>query len=290
MTTHPQASELRIYRRRRCSFGRLWRMGDLILVRALSRALACVFLFAVIGYGLVRGEHLDSIDSPDHSLLGRIAPIFGYSAQTIRISGLERRTPEAVLAAIGIQPGSPLFGFDSEQARNLLQNIDWVEKAGVRLVFPNTLEIEVTEREPFAIWQREGRYYVIDRTGVAMGADVKSFAGILPLVSGAGAQLAAYDLFNQLASHRELAAKVKAAARVGSRRWNLYFANNVAVALPEEGVEVALEWIERADREHGLLSKGIVSVDLRLPDRAVITPQRAAKTDPSGSDLKVSER
>jgi len=281
--THEQASELRIYRRRRRPLGRLWRLGDLIIVRALSRTLACGFLIAVIGYGLVRGEHLDSIDSPDHSLLGRIAPIFGHSAQTIRISGLERRTPEAVLAAIGIEPGSPLFGFDAEQARNLLQNIDWVEKAGIRLVFPNTLEIEVTEREPFAIWQREGRYYVIDRTGVAMGADVKNYAGILPLVTGAGAQLAAYDLFNQLASHRKLAAKVKAAARVGGRRWNLYFANNVTVALPEEGVDAALEWIERADREHGLLSKGIVGVDLRLQGRAVITPQGTA-------NLKVSER
>jgi cell division protein FtsQ len=281
--THEQASELRIYRRRRRPLGRLWRLGDLIIVRALSRTLACGFLIAVIGYGLFRGEHLDSIDSPDHSLLGRIAPIFGHSAQTIRISGLERRTPEAVLAAIGIEPGSPLFGFDAEQARNLLQNIDWVEKAGIRLVFPNTLEIEVTEREPFAIWQREGRYYVIDRTGVAMGADVKNYAGILSLVTGAGAQLAAYDLFNQLASHRELAAKVKAAARVGGRRWNLYFANNVTVALPEEGVDAALEWIERADREHGLLSKGIVGVDLRLQGRAVITPQGTA-------NLKVSER
>jgi cell division protein FtsQ len=281
--TEDQASELRIYRRRRRPLGRLWRLGDLIVVRASSRIFALGFLIAVIGYGLVRGEHLDSIDSPDHSVLGRIAPIFGYSAQTIRISGLERRAPETVLAAIGIEPGSPLFAFDAEQARNLLQNIDWVEKAAIRLVFPNTLEIEITEREPFAIWQREGRYYVIDRTGVAMGADVKKYVGILPLVTGAGAQLAAYDLFNQLASHRELAAKVKAAARVGSRRWNLYFANNVAVALPEEGVEMALEWIERADRDHDLLSRGIVSVDLRLPGRAVITPQAT-------ENLKVSAR
>jgi cell division protein FtsQ len=281
--THEQASELRIFRRRRRALGRLWRLGDHMLVRALSRISALGFLIAVIGYGLARGEHLDSIDTPDHSLLGRIAPILGYSAQTIRISGLERRTPETVLAAMGLEPGSPLFGFDAEQARNLLQNIDWVEKAAIRLVFPNTLEIEITEREPFAIWQRDGRYFVIDRTGVAMGADVKKYSGILPLVTGAGAQLAAYDLFNQLASHRELGAKVKAAARVGSRRWNLYFANNVAVALPEERVDVALEWIERADRDYRLLSRGIVSVDLRLPGRAVITPQGT-------ENLKVSAR
>jgi hypothetical protein len=48
-------------------------------------------------------------------------------------------------------------------------------------------------------------------------------------------------------------------------------------------VEAALEWIERADREHGLLSKGIVGVDLRLRGRAVITPQGTAS-------LKVSVR
>jgi cell division protein FtsQ len=290
MTALKQASELRVYHRRRRPLGRLWRLGDHIVVRGLARGLACAFLFCAVAFGLIRGEHLDSIDSPDHSALGRIAPIFGYSAQTIRISGLERRAPEAVLAALGIEPGSPLFGFDAERARKLLENIDWVEKASLRLVFPNTLEIEVTEREPFAIWQREGRYYVIDRTGVAMGADVRNFVGILPLVSGAGAQLAAYDLFNQLASHRELAPKVKAAARVGGRRWSLYFANNVEVALPEEGMEEALQWIERMDREQGLLSKGIVKVDLRLPDRAVITPQTPVGADAEGGDLKVSER
>ena len=34
----------------------------------------------------------------------------------------------------------------------------------------------------------------------------------------------------------------------------------------------ALAWIERLDREQGLLRRGIVSVDLRIGDRAVIVP------------------
>lgn len=283
-----QAVGPRIYRRKRRYGARLWYWGESLAVRALTRAAGCLFLFSAIGYGLVQGGHLEVSGSQKHSLMGRIAPIFGYSAQTIRIAGLKRQSPQKVLAALGIEPGSPLLGFDGDTARKLLENIDWVEQANVRTVFPNKLEIDVVEREPFAIWQSDGRYYVIDRTGAAMSLDASAYAGALPLVSGQGAQTAAYELFNQLESHSGLREKVKAAARVGGRRWTLYVGNNVKVALPEDKMENALSWIERADQEYGLLSKGIVSVDLRLEDRAVILPQ--AGEDQVGNTLKLSER
>lgn len=283
-------AETRVYRRKRRYSAKLWVWGDLLAVRALSRAFGCLFLLTTIGYGLVRGDHLEAPGSQSHSLIGRLAPILGYSAQTIRIAGLKRQSPKKVLAALGIEPGSPLLDFDADVARKLLENIDWVEQANVRSVFPNKLEIDIVEREPFAIWQREGSYYVIDRKGVAMSSNASSYAGTLPLVSGQGAQLAVYELFNQLESHSRLRAKIKAAARIGNRRWTLYFANNVKVALPENNVEEALGWIEWADAEYGLLAKGVVSVDLRLSHRAAIMPQLQSGEDQGGETLKVSER
>ena len=283
-------AETRVYRRKRRYSSKLWYWGDSLAVRALSRAFGCLLLFSTIGYGLVQGEHLEVPGSQSQSLMGRLAPVLGYSAQTIRIAGLKRQSPQKVLAALGIEPGSPLFGFDVDIARKLLENIDWIERANVRSVFPNKLEIDIVEREPFAIWQREGSYYVIDRTGIAMSLDTSSYAGMLPLVSGHGAQLAVYELVNQLESHSGLRAKITAAARIGGRRWTLYFANNAKVALPEDKVDEALSWIEWADAEYGLLSKGIVSVDLRLSHRAVITPQIQPGEDQAGETLKVSER
>jgi cell division protein FtsQ len=283
-------AEARVYRRKRRYSSKLWYWGDSLVLRALSRAFGCLLLLSTIGYGLVQGEHLEAPGSQSQSLTGRLAPILGYSAQTIRIGGLKRQSPQRVLAALGIEPGSPLFGFDVDIARRLLENIDWIEQANVRSVFPNTLEIDIVEREPFAIWQRDGSYYVIDRAGIAMSLDISSYAGMLPLVTGHGAQLAVYELVNQLESHSGVRAKVTAAARIGGRRWTLYFANNVKVALPEDKVEEALSWIEWADAEYGLLSKGIVSVDLRLSHRAVITPQIQRGEDQAGETLKVSER
>lgn len=280
---------VRTYSRKRRLPTRLWHWGDRLAVRALARTFGCLFLLGTIGLGLVQGRHVEMANG-QQSMLSGIAPIFGYSAQRIRIGGLKRQTPEKVLAALGIQAGSPLFGFDEEMAQRLLQNIDWVQGAQVRRIFPNALEIDIVEREPFAIWQNGGRYYVIDRSGAAMSLDVKGFAGQLPLVTGKGAQEAAYELFNQLQPHSALLEKLKAAARVGDRRWTLYFANGVKAALPEKGVDEALSWIEAADAEHGLLSKGIASIDLRLEDRVAILPRESPATAAGNESVKLSRR
>ena len=210
-------------------------LGDRLLVRAVTRLSACAILAVAIGFGLERGGHLAAPGGEDQSIAGRVAAILGRSAQTIRIGGLIRQSPGTVLAALGIEPGSSLLGFDPEQARKRLENIDWVEKAEIKTVFPNRLEIELVEREPFAIWQRDGSYYVIDRTGTAMSMAPGALASRLPLVSGEGAQKAVFELVNQLASFSALGSKLQGAARVGGRRWNLYFPNNVKVTVAGDG-------------------------------------------------------
>lgn len=278
----------RVYHRRRRPLSTAFAIGNAVAVRVLARSLACMFLLGVIGYGLWRGDHLDAPGNETQSLLGAASAIVGHAAQTIRIAGLEHQSPEIVLAALGIAPGSTLVGFDAGVAKRLLENLDWVEEASVRVRFPNQLEIEVVERRPFAVWQRDGRYYVIDRSGAAMGLDPGPFVGRLPLVSGEGAQGAVFDLVNRLDVHSALKFKVVAAARVGQRRWTLYFASNLKVALPEEGIDEALAWLDRADAEEGLLGKGISSIDLRIQDRVVILP--AGLVQPADAKgLKVSE-
>ena len=261
----------RIYRRGRRSPHWL-RLGDRLAIRAAVRLSACAMLAAVIGFGLERGGHLEAPEGVNQTVAGRLAVILGRSAQTIRISGLKRQSPRTVLAALGIEPGSSLIGFDPGQARQRLENIDWVESAEVAIHFPNQLEIEIVEREPFAIWQRGGSYYVIDRTGTAMSMEPGPLAARLPLVSGEGAQKAAFELVNELASYPLLGSKLHGAARVGGRRWNLYFPNRAKVLLPETGMSRALGWIERLDREQGLLGRGVVSIDLRIEDRVVVVP------------------
>jgi cell division protein FtsQ len=256
--------------------------------RILGRVSALAFLAGTLTLGLYQGGHLDYEGSPWHRLPGKAASLVGFAADDVRISGLVHQAPEQILAAIGVTPGGSLIGFDAGHARRLLENLDWVSSARVTRAFPNQLEIAVVERQPFAIWQRAGSHYVIDRTGIAMSTLDPKRMGKLLLVTGEGAQGAAQELVNRLEAHPHLRSRVKAAARVGQRRWTLYLDSGATVALPEHGEDEAMGRIEALDRAERVLSKGITGVDLRAADRIVIG--LAAVPEPKKGKMRVSAK
>ena len=90
---------------------------------------------------------------------------WAWRREDITITGLEHHEPETLLAAIGVQPGGSLIGFDAGAGAPHPRSLDWIESAKVQRLFPNQLAVEVKEREPFAIWQRGEAYYVIDKIG-----------------------------------------------------------------------------------------------------------------------------
>ncbi len=244
--------------------------GNLTAVRIAARTGSVLFLAGALLLGLSHGGHLDQQDGPFRKVTGNLSGLIGYAAEDIRISGLVRQDAQAVLTTIGVQPGGSLIGFDAAQARRLLENVDWVASAKVMRLFPNQLEIAVVEREPFAVWQRNGRYYVIDESGAAISSLPPSHFGDLLLVTGEGAQKAAAGLVREIAAHPALKPRIKAAARAGQRRWNVVLDNGISIQLPESNLNEAFNEVERLDTTYGLLSKGITRIDLRIPGQTAI--------------------
>ena len=272
--------------RRRKARSRGWLgLGERLSVRIAARSLAVAFVGTTIGYGLVVGDHLGDNGAMPRHLMASVAGEFGYAARTVRISGLKHHTREAVLQAINVEPGGSLIGFDPLNARQLLENLDWVKSATVQLIYPNQLQVALVERVPFAIWQRDGLYYVIDATGSAISSlNPLNFPSLL-LVTGEGAQTSVKDLVNHLEARPPLQSRVRAAARVGDRRWNLYLANGTKVLLPEENIDRALARLVDAERRYGLDAKDVGRVDLRIDGQITLAP-----ITPAAPEIKVSRR
>jgi cell division protein FtsQ len=249
---------------------RLSKFGQSQAVRFFARTSAVLFLSATILHGAVRGGHFEDVNSPWRQISGKMASLFGLAADDIKISGLTHHDPQMLLTELGVTPGGSLVGFDAGLARLTLQNMDWVSAASVQRKFPNTLEIVVAEREPYAIWQQAGAYKLIDRDGVAMGGLELMAKSNLLLVTGEGANLAAQQLVNHLEATPELKAKVSAAAFVGKRRWTLYLQNGVKIALPVSGIAEALQQVNALDASQHILSKGITDLDLRIAGQMTV--------------------
>jgi len=210
----------------------------------------------------------------------------GLSVDQVLVAGRKEVTREQVLAALGVKSGEVIFNLDPQAARNRLIGLGWVKLATVERRLPNTVIVELQEREPLALWQREGRHHLIDRDGVVITQkDLGRFAA-LPVVIGPDAPEATATLIDMLKQQPTLFADVEAAVRVGGRRWNLRLKNGIDVNLPETQAGEAWGRLATLAREQRILERDVMAIDMRVPDHFVVrmTPPAAERRRNPGKD------
>jgi len=194
----------------------------------------------------------------------------GFKVADVLVEGRVRTPPGTLLQVLGVTRDAPILAFDPHAARRRLEALPWVRTVSVERRLPDLIYVRLSEREPIALWQDDGRLSVIDRDGAVIdGAAPEAFAQ-LPVLVGRDAPAHAAELLRMLAAAPDLGAKVVAAVRVHGRRWNLRFDNGIDVRLPEKQPTLAWTQLARIEREHGLLERDVTTIDLRLPDRLVV--------------------
>ncbi len=253
------------------------RPGRWKLLWRRKRKLVRPTLFAggllTVGLGFVGAVHALGRGPTFRERLGQVTAQFGLRVREVVIDG-RQKTPEPLLrAAIGVRSGEPILAFSAAEARSRIETINWVKSATVERRLPSTIVVQLNERRPFAIWQNQGKFALIDRDGnTVTDSDVAAFAGQLPLVVGSGAPHAAAALIDALATQPALQSRLTAAVRVGERRWNLRMNNGADVLLPEGAETLALARLASLQNAHALLDRPLETVDMRLPDRMVVHP------------------
>ncbi len=194
----------------------------------------------------------------------------GLTVQEVLLEGSHNTPPESVREALGIRHGDPILGFSPQDAKERLEMIAWIEHAHVERLLPGTIRIRIEERRPFAIWQRDGRFSVIDRDGKVVATDNVGAFGRLPLVVGPGADRAAAAMVDLLRTAPEVMERVHALVRVGDRRWNLRLRQGTDVLLPEGHDRAAIGRLAELHARQGLLDRPLAAIDLRQPDKLVL--------------------
>ncbi|HEX6959547.1 MAG TPA: cell division protein FtsQ/DivIB [Ferrovibrio sp.] len=225
------------------------------------------------------------------NLLGEAGAEVDLKVNDVNLTGRVNTPLKALVSAVGVERGDPILSLDLDAVRRRVEAIGWVKQATVWRQLPDTLHIEIVERQPFARWQIDGRIYLIDQEGRVLEEDDRpEFAHLLLLV-GAGASDRAHDLMAMLQTDPVLARRVVNAVRVRGRRWDIQFDNGVVARLPEENPEQAWARLIALEQKEGLLRRDIQLVDLRLEDRLIVrlnpeaeppTPVAAPAKKPSG--------
>lgn len=208
---------------------------------------------------------------------------FGVSIALDRlaIEGRNRTSREALRAALKAKKGDTLLAVDPWAIKKRLEALPWVRSAAVERRYPNTLLVTLVERTPIARFRDKAGTVLVDETGALIKVQSEKEHEHLILLSGEGAPEAAAALLKRLEDEPSLARRVVSAERLGERRWDISFEGGAVLRLPDGYEKAALAKFAEFERQHGLLARGAVTYDMRLPDRLVIRGTRTAAPTPA---------
>jgi len=219
--------------------------------------------------------------------LAELAARAGYEVKKVEVHGT-RRMDEMTVYSIALgQVDRSMLNVDLEAVRQQILELPYVGDARVSRRLPDTLVVDIVERQPAAVWQHQGKLALIDAEGQVLQPVAFGAVPNLPLLVGQDANLQAARFARLMEAAPALKALVSGATWVGDRRWDLRFQSGETLSLPEgdEAAASALVEFARLEGINRLLGRGILRFDMRDPDKFVLRmpKDRAAPAIVGGS-------
>lgn len=204
----------------------------------------------------------------------------GLALQEVHLSGNRFVSDQKILNISDIYPNKPIVLTSPSKIMDRLQaHNGWFDRVAVRRVLPSRIDIEVIEKSPSALWRHpkrsQARLIATDGSLISLSKndnfspEIINIINSLPQISGDNPTIPTLwsQLRLKLSHFPHIMNNVLSANLVGSRRWNLVLRSGEIIKLPENivgGVYEKLKILDNLQREHSILSRGLLFIDLRF--------------------------
>jgi cell division protein FtsQ len=215
----------------------------------------------------------------------------GFEVRKVEVRGVERMNEIDVYERVLGARDLAMPQVDLSELRASLMQLPYVRDARVSRQLPDTIVVDIVEREPHAVLRTAKGLALIDETGHMLQPISATEAKERLVISGKEAETQVQALASLLESAPELQEQVTAAEWVGKRRWNLTFATGQVLSLPqgEERSRAALMSFAKLDGSNRLLGGRVAAFDMRNPDRIYLrVPGRAQEAAAAAAQKKDS--
>lgn len=249
------------------------RLIDLLPVsEATIQRLASWAIVAIVGGVVIAIAIFAGLPGMARQEVANLAARAGFEVDKVEVRGVERMDELPVYNIALGQVDRSMLSLDLPKVRDEMLRLGWVKDARISRRLPDTLVVDIVEREPVAVWQHNGALHLIDVNGVVLQSVSASAMPDLPLVVGPNANRQTAGLNKLMENAPALKPMLAGATWVGNRRWDLRFQSGETLALPEGDTQSASALVNfaRMDGVNRLLGRGIVRFDMRDPDRFVL--------------------
>ncbi len=244
-------------------------LARIAATRFLGTALALSLLCGSAACGAIQGGGYADFIATQGSLLDIAAKAAGFPVKAVTITGTHELTEAEILSMAGIGPRNSLVFLDVGDLRRRLKAVPLIRDANVSKLYPDRLLIEVEERQPTALWQKDGVVALVAADGTPIDDLKDPRFQRLPLVVGPDANKHLEEYAEVLDAAGELRDRIRAGIYVAGRRWTLKTDSGLEIDLPEKNPTDAVSHLALLEHDGHILEKDVLSLDLRIPGRVV---------------------
>ena len=211
---------------------------------------------------------INVIHSTKFEFLNKFLIDNGFIIKNVDIKGIKHLNKKDILKVVGAYNRTSIFNVNFRDIYNEIKKNSWVEEVSIEKIYPNTLKINLIEKEPIAIWQnRSGNHLITKNGGVILEANLNNFKKQLPIVTGKKAHENIYSILKILNINKKLTKNIWSLTFVNQRRWDIHFNQGLTIRLPSINVREAWEKIILLNAKFNILNLDLTELDLRNSDK-----------------------
>ena len=190
---------------------------------------------------------------------------------TLAIEGASPDLADALRSKLNVKLPQSSFDIDLLALRDAAQSLPAVADAKVQIRSGGVLRVLITERVPALVWRIGDDLILVDSDGHRVAAlHARSDRADLPLIAGQGADAAAAEALDIMATAGPIAHRIQGLVRMGERRWDVVLDFGQRLMLPAENPIPALDRALALDQAERLFDRDILAIDLRYGPRPVL--------------------
>ena len=196
-----------------------------------------------------------------------------FEIKKITLNGRSKSDLNSIknIADSGLYENKNIITYDTFHIKNSLEKLNWINKVSIRKIFPNQIIINIEEHKEFAIFNNNGKNFLISDEGKIIYKIKDPKAYKLINLKGEFAIKNINQIKNFLINHDELKEHISKIIVFPNNRWNVV-AHNVLFKLPNENTEKAIAQINRFTN-----LKNLEMVDLRFFEKKIFIKMNTKK-------------
>ena len=250
-------------------FQRLWLTPFFRKVLRVGVPIFSIIFFA--GWFLSAPDTQDSIRDQIAEIRRSVAERPEFMVKLMAIDGASDELSSDIREVLPVDFPVSSFDLNLEEMKSVVEQLDAVATAELRIKSGGIMQLQVTERLPAVIWRNRGMLELLDVEGRRVAAIASRRERMdLPLIVGQGADRDVRAALSIVDAAGPLEDRMRGLVRMGERRWDVVLDREQRIMLPELRPVYALEQVIALDQAQDLLARDIAAVDMRNADRPTL--------------------